>query len=1057
MATKKKLKMNNRKFKTIWISIVSVLVIIAIAATILMNFFSLSMEIFLGRGEQVIKPNATMSQVQANFYQKPARDMNKKNDATALSLAEQGIVLMKNDSDTLPIAKQTKVTPLGYRYVNPIFGGTGSGSVNIKSPRIYTAQRALNEYFSVNHDAEDRMKKATARGLDSMGYQKPDEKTGFEGATDKIIEYNPDIYKGLENSVSGSTGLVFIGRSGGEGSDVAANVPGSPIAGKGYADGTPHQLALSKDEQSTIKFAKANCHKVVVILDTSNVMAISDLLDPNSPISADAVIWMGGPGGQGFKALAEILCGEINPSGKTVDTWMTDLMSDPSMTNFGNAEYKNLYLLQGGYPKPVGDATPMNFIEYEENIYVGYRYYETVADTGGSFTVNGVMNQPYSSAVQIPFGQGMSYTDFSQELLSSNTTGDTVTLKVLVKNTGKRTGKDVVEVYYRPPYTQFDVDNKIEKSTRNLIAYEKTGDIQPGKSQTVTVTFAKEDMSSYDYTRKNHNDTHGSYVLEAGNYVVSINKNSHEQYGETMFNVTDTVWYDNSHMRKSDKEAQSALDDNGHVTDKREGNKKFNAPSNLFQNLSDHMNKTDQLTRANGSLSNITTAPTSADKDNFKNLGFKYTTDKKGRLILQQQDVNTDKELGNVNSSKVYTSKALKTNANNKLTLSDLRGASYSDPRWDKLLDQLDLKDPNLYVALAASYDQTAQISSISKPATVDFDGPQGIVGSITDSKDYTAYPTGPILAATWNKELVREMGDSVGQEAASAGVNSWYAPAANIHRSPFSGRNFEYYSEDPVLSGYMLTYEVTGAANQGLITTMKHFALNDQEMYNNNRSRTATWVNEQAMRELYLKPFEMAIKNSRMTIKYINSKKQMQTKTMRGATAIMNSMNYIGSTWAGANYALNTDLLRNEWGFEGFLISDMVMNAGSNAVDTALRSGTDSWMAWGTAFTSLIQDKSSATAVSTIRRAVKNMSYAVVNSRSMNGIKPGTIITYKTSPWKIWLTTGDICVALFAVIMVGVMVRRSRNSSLHPEQYKPGKKNAGKPKSTDKSETSTK
>jgi beta-glucosidase len=334
--------------------------------------------------------------------------------------------------------------------------------------------------------------------------------------------------------------------------------------------------------------------------------------------------------------------------------------------------------------------------------------------------------------------------------------------------------------------------------------------------------------------------------------------------------------------------------------------------------------------------------------------------------------------------------------------------------------------------------DQTAGVKSVSKPATKDYDGPQGIVGSITDSFTYQAYPCEPIIAATFNTDLAYDMGKTVGQEAMAANVNSWYAPAMDIHRSPFSGRNFEYYSEDPVISGFIGAGVVSGSSDQGLITTIKHFALNDEESYNNDRSRTSIWVNEQAMREIYLKSFEIAVKNSKMTIKYISDNKgTVSTKVMRGATGIMNCMNYLGYTWGGASYALNTQLLRNEWGFQGMVITDMVMNAGSNSVDSALRAGSDTWMAWGNAFTTLIHDKSSATGVTVIRRAVKNMCYAIANSRAMDGIAPGTIITYKTSPWKIGLAAANVVVYSFIIFMIVVMVRRTRDSKKHPENYK--------------------
>ncbi|WP_241733561.1 glycoside hydrolase family 3 C-terminal domain-containing protein [Bifidobacterium dentium] len=305
MSSTTKLKMNYRKFNTIWTIVVAVLVVVAIAATVAMNFFSLSMEIFLGRGARVVEPDPEMSNVDTAYYESNAGstdELNEWTNRTAQAIAEQVIVLMENNNDALPIAKQSKVTPFGYRYGNPIYGGIGLGSVNTASSRIYTAKRALSEFFTVNSDVEKAMDEATARGLDSDGYQKPDEKTGFEGSTDTIIEFDSSIYGGLEDSANGTTGIVFIGRSDGEGGDVTADVPGSAIEGKGYADGTPHQLAISQDERNTIKYAKENCDKVVVIIDSSNVIEIGDLMNDDSDVSANAILWIGGPGGQGFKA-----------------------------------------------------------------------------------------------------------------------------------------------------------------------------------------------------------------------------------------------------------------------------------------------------------------------------------------------------------------------------------------------------------------------------------------------------------------------------------------------------------------------------------------------------------------------------------------------------------------------------------------------------------------------------------------------------------------------------------------------------------------------------------
>lgn len=1035
----KKLKMNNKKFVKIWCVVLALVLVLDITATILMNFFSLSMEIFLGRGAQVTTVPDETKDWDTHYYnaEYTESDLMDYTQAIALALAEEGEVLFKNNG-VLPLAEGTKVTPFGYRYLNPVYGGTGSGNVNTDSEYIVTPQKALAEYFDVNTEMEALLGKAKAFGMNADEYAKPNEEGGFEGAGKAIIEYEAGTYDGMESSASGTTGIVFIGRVGGEGSDVQADVEGSAIYGKGYVDGTAHQLQLSEAEKEMIRFSKANCDHTVVILNTSNVMEIADIMADDGDLSADAVLWVGGPGAQGFEAMGEILCGKVNPSGKSPDTWMTDIMSDPVSSNFGNYEYNNLYLVAGGFPTPVGDSTEMNFLEYEENIYVGYRYYETVFDTNGTYNVFGNQNASYEDAVQIPFGYGLSYgTDFTQEITSFDDSTDEIRMIVTVTNNGTQAGKATVQIYYNPPYTNYDVESGIEKSTANLIAFDKTDDIAPGASVEVPISFAKEDMASYSYKHENNDGTVGAYVLEAGDYVISANADSHTEYAIAVSTVSDTIWYDSENPRQSEIDAQSKLDDEGNPTGEPENPDvaAFTAASNLFQNMSDHMEQTSQLTRKSGILVNTATSPTEDERTAPEGIG-KDNGD--GTMTLSPIDLDTDTTLGNVEGSKVYTTEAQTLDAENGLTLSELRGADYYDERWDLLLNQLNFDNPDLYIALAASYDQTGAIAEISKPATVDYDGPQGIVGSITDSLEYTAYPSEPVVAATFNKDLAYAWGEAVGQEAMSAGVNSWYAPAMNIHRSPFSGRNFEYYSEDPFLSGMMGAYEVSGCSDQGLITTIKHFALNDEECYDNDRSRVSIWCNEQAIREVYVKPFEIAVKNARMTLNYISDDQgNTSTKVMRGATGIMNCMNYWGFTWGGSSYALNTDLLRNEWGFQGMIISDMVMNAGSNSVDQALRSGTDTWMAWGDAFTSLIEDTKSDTGVAVIKRAVKNMCYAIVNSRAMNDVAPGTTITYKMSPWKIGLWIANIFTAALIIIMAFVMVQRTKDAKVHPENYK--------------------
>ena len=1041
-----KLKMSSKKFTVIMTVVVALVAVLAIAATIAMNFFSLSMDIFLGRGEAVVSENPNMASADTNYYDEvTTEEANEATDKAALSIAQEGEVLLKNNDDVLPIEPGSTVTPFGYRYLNPVYSGGGSASINTDSSRIVDAKTALSDHFTVNTEVEQALEAATPQGLSTTGYEQPQEEGGFEGGKVPIAEYDPSVYSGHEASMAGTTGVVFIGRTGSEGGDIQADVSGSAIEGTGYADGTAHQLALTQYEKEMIRIAKANCDKVVVVLECANTMEISDLVADDTDISVDAILWTGIVGNKGLEAMGQILAGEVNPSGHTVDTWATDLMATPAMTNFGNYEYDNLYLLTGGFPNPVGDATEMNMVEYEEGIYVGYRYYETADDLNSGFTVFGETGKSYDDAVVFPFGYGLSYgADFSQKIADVKDDGTNITITVTVTNNGTTAAKDAVELYSNPPYTEFDAAEGVEKSTVNLVAFDKTGLIEPGKSQEVTLTLTKESLASYCTTHKNSDGTEGAYVLEAGDYVLSINSDAHTVVDSTTITVASDIWYDSDNPRQSEVDAQAVLNDDGTAsgTTKAEaGNYGTGTISahNLFSDLTEHMESTDQMSRASGKLENTTTAPTAADLANIPE-GFNYEEDSEGRLVLQQSDVNTDSELGNVEGSKVYTTESVTSGASNGLSVSDMRGKDYNDPAWDSLLDQIDYNDSNLYLALAASYDQTAGIESVGKPATVDFDGPMGIVGSITDATEYEAFPCEPIVAATFNVRLAKDMGTSIGMEAAAGGVNGLYAPAMNIHRTAFGGRNFEYYSEDPTLSGYMGAYMISGASEQGLWTTAKHFALNEQEQYDNDRSRVSIWANEQAIREIYLRPFEIAVKTSTFDLTYLDENGQQQTKTMRACMGVMNCMNYWGTTWGGADYALNTELLRHEWGFEGTIITDMVMNAGSNSVDSCLRSGSDTWMAWGDSFTTLINDTTSATGQATIRRAVKDMCYMTANTRATNGMAPGTTVTYKTSPWRIGLVIGDIVAAVIVAGGIFAIVRRRKDAAAHPELYKADK-----------------
>lgn len=951
----------------------------------------------------------------------------------ALKIAEEGITLLKNN-DVLPLSKGDKVTPYGLRYVDPLYGGTGSGNVDVSMDYIDTAVEIMNEYFNIDPSVQSKLDGAThyylpapaKLGAAAEGWTNTKPTT----SSDTMFEYHSwmdefdpsEVYDSEFLSASqGTVGIVFLGRVGGESNDVYHGQNGA------YADGSLHELQLSDRERETIQIAKANCDKVVVVLESSNVMEISELAASEGDLAVDAIIWMGGAGAKGFRGLGEVLTGEVNPSGHLPDTWMASIFDDPVSANFGETLYNNLDYA----------GLTQDLVEYDEVIYVGYRYYETVSDLNGTFPVNGQTlgygerdekgNLVTPGAVVYPFGYGLSYgASFSQEITSISNSNGTVTMTVRVTNTGTEAAKTAVQVYYSAPYTDLDAQNDIEKSTVNLLAYDKTGDIAPGGSEDVTFTFNVEDMASYCYTHDNGNGTVGCYMLEEGDYTISVRSDSHTVLDSETVTVAGITWFDGSddaHIRQSEKDAQDTAGGGTKAAS-------YIAATNQFQESNDYMAaKTDTLTRKSGKLVNTAEAPTEEAKTAPDGMLEQVYT-------LEYFTPATDETLGNGESSLIYASEAPTTKAKNGLTLSDMRGVPYDDPKWDTYMDQLDLSaGSDVYGTLLSSAYSVGAFESVGKPNTSESDGPQGISAMFGDPADNgCAWCSAPILAATFNDDLAYEMGAAVGQEALAKGLSAWYAPGMDNHRSPFSGRNFEYYSEEPVLTGSIATAVVSGAADNGVSCTIKHLFLNDQET---NRNHINTWANEQAMREIYLKPFEMAIKNAYTDLKYISDDQgTVNTAHIRACTGIMTSMGNIGSDYCGTNYSLATNVLRGEMGFRGMIMTDMAENP-NNSKDKMIRAGVDEYMWFETASVSSIKDYQSATAQTAFRKAVKNMCYMVANNSAMQGVAPGTRVYYSTSLWKMGVYALDVIVALVALCGVVLMIRRGKDQKKHPEKYK--------------------
>lgn len=1024
-----KQKMSNKKFRRIVISIMATIFTICLVATIVMNVLASTMDTFLGSASAKIEFPEDAKDWDLEYYKSEYKTSDAAKEASyavALKVQDEGTVLLKNNG-ILPLAAGSKVVPFGYRYNEPIYGQLASGgSAKWMVGEQITPEEGLKSVYTVDNSAIEKTKNQKPTELkEAVGTRSATENSSALGGNSLLNEYDPSIYNGVK--VSGSTALVFIARAGQEGYDLKADA---------YADGTPHYLALTENEKGTIAAAKRACDKVVLIVESSAIMEMDPVM--SGELEVDAIVWYGHAGERGFSELGKILSGEVNPSGRTVDIFPKDFTKDPTYSNNGDYHYSNakamIYGLGGG---EVNRA----YVEYQEGVYMGYRYYETAHELG---------LLDYDTAVTFPFGYGLSYTSFNQTIKEFDDSGDTVKVTVTVRNEGACKGKDVVQLYYSAPYTEFDVTNQIEKPAAVLVAFGKTVEINGNDSKDITLEFSKEDMASYCYTHANPNGTKGCYVLEEGDYIVSLRADSHTVLDTRTITMDQTIWYDGSdtdHIRKSEITAQSKLDANGNPTNEVANGKEYVAASNLFQDSTDYMfRQSSVVTRSKwtDSLNRLNTVKTKeADATTIALFG-----------IDNDFDWQNDPLLGNVKGSKVYSETAPVGGKENGKQLIDLRGKDYYDEEWDKLLDQIDWNKSTKSIidGLCACAYNSPKIDDIGLVSTIINDGVSGIkVQDIMSSGGYdmtktATYGMMPLLASTWNVDLLEEVGEALGREGLANNVQGLYGPAINLHRSPFCGRIFEYFSEDPLLSGKLAAAEISGAGKMGLTCYLKHFALNDQEF--NRSSLLSVWADEQTMRELYFRAFEVAVKEAKCSIRYISDNSgTISTKTIRACTGIMPTQANIGAVPGHANYALLTELLRDEWGFHGAVTTDYWFwtATGSNAKkantlrDATFRAGSDIYLCMG-APTISVNDKSSATALSVYRRNIKNLCYAVVNSAAMQGIVSGATVTYGLSPWQIGLVVANVIVDAATIGMAVWVVLRALDEKKHPEKYENSK-----------------
>ena len=857
-------------------------------------------------------------------------ETNEEAAEVAEEIMEDGIVLLKNES-LLPLNETKKLNIFGWESINPAYGGAGSGGINDLYDIVSLNQGIENAGFSINQELVDF--------YNNYGADNPEmsiQKQSWTLPEPPVDTYSDELIKSAKEY--SDVAVVVLSRKAGEGhNDIPMDVRKAAYDNNSdeyddFPEGE-HYLQLSQTERDMVDMVCSNFDNVIVVYNGANQFELG-FADEYPQIKS--VVWCPGTGNVGFNALGKVFSGEVNPSGKTPDTFIYDMTTAPWWNNAEKTEYTNLAdLAVEGMNAGTAQVYAPAFTNYVEGIYVGYKYYETAAQEGAI---------DYDKTVQYPFGYGLSYTEFEQKMGELEEKDGQISVDVEVTNTGDVAGKDVVEVYYEPPYT----NGGIEKSSANLIEFAKTDLLQPGESQTVTVTFSIEDMASYD---ENHAK---AYVLEKGDYAISINSDSHTVLDQKTYTADKDVVYKGENKRASDDTAATNVfeDAKGDVT---------------YLSRADHFANYEEATAA----------PASAE------LGEPYVSE-------YHLNSNFDKTTY-LNDEDVMPT----TGADNGLTLADMRDADYDDPRWEKLLDQLTVDEMANMIAMAGY--QTAAMDSVGKVATLDFDGPAAINNNFTGVGSI-GFPIEVVVASTWNKELAQAWGECMGKISQEMGAEGWYAPGMNTHRTAFGARNYEYFSEDGVLAGNMGAKAVEGARKYGVYSYIKHFAL-----YEGNAKMVSVWSNEQAIREIYLKPFEISVKQG-------------------GANAVMVSWSFLGDKWTGESSNLMNTVLRDEWGFRGMALTDFFRNNGHGFMnaDAALANGVDVMLSTFNGEENNVANPEHPTAVLQMRNACKNVMYTVVSSWAYDG-------EHEETGMENWKKAGigiDIVIALFMAGMEVLVIR---------------------------------
>ena len=958
---KKAYKKTKRKHITPWkilAIICGVVTIVSIPLSILLQKFDNTMAARFGGSFWKLQNEDANAQYYTSDFNS-AEEMVNYGLALTQQVEAEGAALLMNNNNALPLAADAKVSTFSSSSVNLVYGGTGSG--NIDASTADTLRTALEKVgVTVNPTLWDFY--TVGAGKD---YARS--KSGMVATSSEVTAEVPwDVYTDeVKDSVAqyGDAAIVTLSRVGGEGADLSY--------------GEVNYLALDENEKAMLQNVaemkkNGTVKKTILLINSANALQVDFL--KNNEYDIDAALWIGDVGISGINAVAEILTGKVNPSGSLVDTYCYDNFSAPAMWNFTPTTYEGY--VEGGDVS----AKAKSYMIYQEGIYVGYKYYETRYED--FVTGNGnAGDYAYGDVVAYPFGYGMSYTDFdiSDMNVSYNAADDTYTVTVKVTNTGDMAGKKTVQVYVQSPYTDYDKQNGVEKSAVSLVGFGKTGMIEPGASETLSMTVNKRDIASYDTYGA------GTYILDAGDYYFTAATDAHNAVNNILAAKGYTVESTNGKM---------TADGNADLT---------------YTWTEDALDTTTYATSENGTA--ITNQLSCADPNLYEGVDETVTwlsrSDWNGTLPTETVKLTLTellkKDLKDIRyDSADYESIEMPTlGAKNGVKLYDMIGLDYNDPKWDELLDQMTFDEMNSLIGDA--FHWTMPVKSVEAPGTRDENGPQGLTASLLGNDKSqltaTAFTSEDVMAATFNTEIMTEIGKVIGNNCLEADIACLYGPGNNIHRTPYGGRNFEYYSEDGFLSGMMSAYEVKAIQDKGVHVVMKHFALNDCEQ---DRIGLGVWLNEQAAREVYLKAFQAPVE-------------------VGNGNGVMIAYTRWGAVWSGGNYGLVTGILRNEWGCDGMVITDNVLTQYVNGPDGVLAGVSiyDAMMSFVT--DTLPQYKNDPVIVTAMREACHHNLYAIANSCGMNGVGADTTIKV-TRPTVVTMSIIIACAFTFFCLLGIVM-----------------------------------